>query len=248
VAPIDPISRDRHRASSRLPRPLWIGIAATVLLIIATGVHVGLPIYRQENAVRQIRRLGGWERRSRVGPKWLRELAGEERVDRFAQVEELYLIDTEFGDADVARLRLLPAVKVLYLDGTKVTDAGLGELTTMSLLEELHLKQTAITDHGLASLERLAKLRELDVSHTDLTDAGLSHIATMTQLRRLWLDESGVTRRAAIKLNNALPHRPVQWTGLWSRNDPFSVLSPGDPREQMFGSRTKPLRCDLHPA
>jgi hypothetical protein len=229
MATTDPTPAEPRRFPIVVPRPLWIGLSATALLIIGIGLHFGLPLYRQEIAIRQIRQLGGWEGRSRVGPEWLRKLVGQERFDRIRPVEELYLIDTEFGDADVPRLRLLPTLKVLYLDGTRVTDAGLNELATMSRLEELHLKETRITDQGLATLKRLPRLRELDVSHTGLTNLGLSHFVNMTELRRLWLDETGVTRRAAVKLNDTLPHRPVQWTGMWSRNDPFSVLNPSDP-------------------
>jgi hypothetical protein len=214
-----------RRYSIRIPHPIWLGLTAVALLILSMGLHIGLSIYRRESAIGEIARFGGWVGRSHVGPEWLRELTGEERIDRFAEVHEVHLTDSEFGDADVPVLLSLPTLKAVHLDGTKITDAGLSELATLSRLEELTLKHTGITDRGLGSLQRLPKLRVLDVNCTGVTNDGLAHLANMSSLRRLWLDETKVTRRAAAELNEALPNRPVQWVGLWGRNDPFGVLT-----------------------
>ncbi len=47
------------RVSIRLPRPLWMGFATAVLVVLAIGLGVAVPIYRQHLAIREIKRLGG---------------------------------------------------------------------------------------------------------------------------------------------------------------------------------------------
>ena len=47
----DPTLPELRRFSIRLPRPLWIGLAAIVLVVVAVGLRVGVPIYRQQVAL-----------------------------------------------------------------------------------------------------------------------------------------------------------------------------------------------------
>jgi hypothetical protein len=37
--------------SIRLPRPLWIGVATGVLVIVALSLRFGIPTYRQRAAI-----------------------------------------------------------------------------------------------------------------------------------------------------------------------------------------------------
>ncbi len=48
-----------RRFSIRLPRPLWIGLAAAVLVVGALGLGFGVRIWRQYATVQAIERLGG---------------------------------------------------------------------------------------------------------------------------------------------------------------------------------------------
>jgi hypothetical protein len=66
-----PISVDPRRVSIPLPRPLWIGLVAVVLAVVATGLQFGLPIYRQQAAIREIERAGGRVHVVPRGPAWL---------------------------------------------------------------------------------------------------------------------------------------------------------------------------------
>src|SRR4029077_10762361 len=75
----DPLTPAPRRVSIRLPRPLWIGVATVVFVIVVVGLRGGVPIYRQARAINEIRKYGGsiLDRR-RVGPEWLRERLGEQ--------------------------------------------------------------------------------------------------------------------------------------------------------------------------
>ena len=48
------ISSEPRGPALRLPRPLWFGLAALVLVIAALGIRIGVPIYRQQAAIREI--------------------------------------------------------------------------------------------------------------------------------------------------------------------------------------------------
>src|SRR5262245_8096366 len=72
-----------RRFSIRLPRPLWIGLATILLIVVAVGLHIGVPIYREQVAIREIERLGGYVQTEQGGPKWVRECIGDQRMKLF---------------------------------------------------------------------------------------------------------------------------------------------------------------------
>jgi hypothetical protein len=69
----DPITPERRSFVIRLPRPLWIGVTAMVLIVVSMGVGFVIPIWRQQVAIREIRRLGGRIEINNGGPQWLRK-------------------------------------------------------------------------------------------------------------------------------------------------------------------------------
>jgi hypothetical protein len=71
MSTIDPTMPGPRRFSIRLPRPLWIGVAAVLLVVAEAGLRIGVPIYRQHAAVREVKRLGGKVEAERHGPEWL---------------------------------------------------------------------------------------------------------------------------------------------------------------------------------
>ena len=58
------------------------------------------------------------------------------------------------GDAGLAHLKGLGALRSLHLQGTKVTDAGLASLRALPKLREVNLQGTAVTAKGAEALRK----------------------------------------------------------------------------------------------
>jgi len=63
----DPATPERRRFAIGLPRLLWIGVAAVVLVVVALGLRIGLPIYRHQAAIHTIERIGYLNERFGIG-------------------------------------------------------------------------------------------------------------------------------------------------------------------------------------
>jgi hypothetical protein len=151
----NPPPSERRRFAIRMPRPLWIGVAAAVVIVVALGLRVGLPIYREHVAVAEVERLGGWAFTEPWGPEWLASL--------------LYDIDQDLGDR-------LVTVSSVCLDGRPATDKTLEQLSWLSGLENLRLNRTEVTDAGLARLHRLTNLKRIYLANCPVTDAGVAEL------------------------------------------------------------------------
>jgi hypothetical protein len=114
------------------------------------------------------------------------------------------------ADADLARLRPLPALRVVNLSGTGVTDTGLAHFQNLQKLSYLDLSGTAVTDAGLAHLATLRNLAELSLSDIAVTDAGLAYLRGLAQLRALDLTGAKVTDAGVADLRHALPRCQVR--------------------------------------
>src|SRR5262245_32333634 len=136
-----------------LPRPLWIGLASAVLVVVTVGWRFGWPIYRQQVAIREIERAGGTIRVSPRGPAWLRRWVSEDRM------------------------KAVDFVEGVYLSNSRATDATLRHLRAMTRLQSLCLANTRVTDAGLAQLKHLTSLKNLDLDRTGVTDAGMVHVS-----------------------------------------------------------------------
>jgi hypothetical protein len=139
--------------SIRLPRPLWIGLATVVVVVVSLAMRVGLPIYREQVAAAEVERLGGLAFGEPCGPAWLESL--------------LYKIDQDLGDR-------LVTVSSVCLEGRPATDKTLEQLSWLSSLKDLRLNQTEITDAGLAHLHGLTNLQQIDLANCPVTDAGVA--------------------------------------------------------------------------
>jgi hypothetical protein len=102
------------------------------------------------------------------------------------------LDDTNFGDADMDRLKGLGNVTLVSLDGTKVTDRGLHVLESLTELQSLSLDRTVVTDAGLAHLKGVKNLQALCLKETKIKGKGLDHLKDLTKLTVLILDGSDV--------------------------------------------------------
>jgi hypothetical protein len=193
MATPDPIAFGRRRFSIRLPRPLWIGVAAVAATVIGVGLRIGTVVHRQQVAIREIERLGGTVSTEPRGPEWLRGQFGEEGLQPFDRVDSVDLENTSANDAALDYVGSLTEVRDLALFDTYVTDAGLARLKGLTRLEYLSLCNTQISDAGLAHLGSLSSICWLHLSSTQVTDAGLVHLKGLTGLNALSLDHTDIS-------------------------------------------------------
>src|SRR4029077_1065447 len=120
-------------------------------------LHIGLPIYRQQVAIREIERCGGivgYDFETRI-PEWIRDLFDEDEMVPLESLDRVVSVDLwmRATDAMVAYLEELVSLKEINLAESPVTDAGLAHLTKLTRLEELRLNGTEVTDAGVARLQ-----------------------------------------------------------------------------------------------
>ena len=146
-----------RRVSSKLPRPRGFGVAAVVLAVVAVGLPFGIPIYRQQVAIREIRRLGGSVRVALNGrPEWFRDRLPDGWNEVFGRVILVNLGTPTVTDADLEWLHQLPDVEMLGLDGSRVTDEGLEKLANRRTLRYVWAIDPDVTSHGIEQLRATA--------------------------------------------------------------------------------------------
>jgi len=165
-----------RRFTIRLPRPLWFGVATVVLIVVPVSVRIGVPIYHQQVAIREIDRLGGIVVTERTAPKWLRNRMPDSWMRLLEKVVEVNLFATGATDATLTHLKGLTSVRMLCLDRTEVTDAGLVHLKGISSLESIELNRTRVSDAGLAHLKGLSRLKLLYLDRTSVTGEGADEL------------------------------------------------------------------------
>src|SRR5690348_5011713 len=109
---------EQRRFSIRLPRPLWIGLATAALVLVALGLRFGVPIYRQEIAVREVQGLRGPIGRMPRTPEWLRTKLGHEWATMFDEVTVITLSERPATDSTVRKLSGLTGLTELRLENT----------------------------------------------------------------------------------------------------------------------------------
>ena len=206
----DTTTSSPHHFSIPLPRPLWMGLATVALIVAGVGLRIGVPAYWQQALIREIERLGGRVETDPRGPRWIRNLVGDQRMKLFDEVVKVDLFITSFAgaidtqtpvsDATLGCIGRLNGLKFLRLSNTTVTDSGVARLAGLTRLESLSLAMTQVTDGGLVHLKGMTGLKRLYLSETHVTDAGLSQVKGLTNLDLLWINDTLVTDSGVVQL------------------------------------------------
>lgn len=121
IAIPDPTAGRPPRHRRNYPRSLRIFVWIQLLAGIGGVLFVGIPAYRQWNAIHALERpnvLIG------MGPgnyEWLRPWLGKDYMKMFARVEKVILDDDGITDGDLAHLNGFPHLKTLHLSGKQIT-------------------------------------------------------------------------------------------------------------------------------
>jgi hypothetical protein len=177
----------------RVPHPLWILVAALVLGVVAAGLHLGRPAYRQWSAIRAIGQSGFPVDVERVGPEWLREFVGETQMNAFDEIPSIHFqpdltrhtapyfkwfgpVTPPADDSVVANVRKIPNLKQIDMACSNVTDACMENVCSLQYLEYLDMRGTDISDASVPLLKRLTNLRILFLQGTKITDTGIGEL------------------------------------------------------------------------
>lgn len=162
-----------------------LGIAACWQLVTA---------YQQWHAIREIERLGIRVIAIPVGPWWLRDFAGEETMSGF---DEVISLDATTGcsDAMLAHMNRFKNLQTLWLRDTQVTDAGLAHLGCLRNLVWLNLSHTKVSADGLATLATQPNLKILWLDDSQVSDAGRHQISQLAGLKWLVIENRAKTGR-----------------------------------------------------
>lgn len=177
----NPTPTEPRRSSIPLPRPLWIGLLAVALVVIAIGLQIGVPAYQQNKAIQEIEQIGGKLEMRPRGPEWLRSRIGDERMKAF---DEAFAVE---------------------LQGIKVAESDLIWLNRLRGLQRLDLWASGVSDAGMVHLSRLTSLRWLDLDDTKISDAGLKHVQRLSNLEHLSIRATHVTENGVAELKQRLP-------------------------------------------
>lgn len=194
---------------------LRLFVVMLAVLLTANAAWIAVPAYRQQRAIRDLRKLGV-EIRPDVGdiqPKWLREWINDSRLHPFGRVQNLDLSDRHIRDADLASLKGLKGLEWLALNRNAITDTGIDQLNEIPSLLALRLEDTALTDFGLARLKGLRKLEVLSLKRTRVTNAGIRHLREFPLLRHLDLEGDHIDDAALRDLKSLTHLRELRLAG-----------------------------------
>src|SRR5437899_5637198 len=147
--------------SIRMPHPGWWLLWGAVLCCAVFALRFGIPYWRTDLFLSEVKRLGGSAKTRPGGPAWVRDLIGDAAMRGFDEVTDLSLDGTSIDDEWLKQLRRFPELETLHLSGTAVGDAGMAHLTGLPRLKELSLFGTRAGDAGLEQLKRLPELRHI---------------------------------------------------------------------------------------
>jgi hypothetical protein len=205
----DPITPEPRRFWVRLPRPLWIGLTAIVLFFIGFGLRIGVPIYRQQEAIRELEGIDGRCHIEPGGPDWLRRWLGDEQMKPFDSVWYVDLSGTDATDNDVKQIAAFTSVRKLDLGETRVSSRCLYHLRGLPNLARIHLCGPRINDAGLEHLQFLPALEYIDLDGTAVTDGCLIYLKRCTHLGGIRLGGTQVTDAGLADLRRAMPHLDI---------------------------------------
>jgi hypothetical protein len=189
----------------RLPRHR-LRFSLSTLFIVLTLFCVWLArnveqARRQQTAVARLKASGATVRyfaqspklrwappdRPPFGPKWLRDLLGDDFFNTVATVK--FRGGAHVKDEDLRPLVDLLHLRELYLGGAdrqelaQLTDEGLQHLEGLSALQLLDIAEDSqITPHGLRHLAHLTQLKQLTLFDAQMSDAWLEPIQFLENL------------------------------------------------------------------
>jgi len=215
------LSAETRRFSVQFLRPLWIGLAATLLIVVALALFVVLPAHRRQVAIREVAAAGGGISFQDDTPQFLRSLLGDKWIRSFDTVDHVHFS----ADPDTVHRRFkgfwngpLPMTS----RPTNIDVSTLRQIGQLTSLKSLDLSYTDAGADGIEELGRLSRLAELDLSGTNVSDSHVASLARFRSLKVLLIKDSNVTREGYLQLRKALPGCQIYGGASQGYGDPSS--------------------------
>ncbi len=129
-------------------------------------------------------------------------------------VNDLKIIKSEIGDADVDLILQIDELRDLVLTGTAITDQGVQELVDLQNLNNLTLSYTEITDKSVSALASLDAARSIDVVGTKLSKEGVRKLEIRLANCEVYSSYNATERSEATSARNEqlVPARAAETT------------------------------------
>ena len=134
-----------------MPVSLRIFVVLLVLLGVCGFLWIGLHAYRRHLFIRKIEDVGGVVVTQR-GPKWLRDVLGDERMRILTEPRSIWFEGSSVADEDLLLLQEVPNLEAVGLNATAVTDSGLAHLKKVTGLKMLVLDGKRFSDDAIEDL------------------------------------------------------------------------------------------------
>jgi hypothetical protein len=182
----------------------WLIGLAIVLLVAATGYHMGMRMYASSLA----RKHGGAY--ANAGPTQV-VITSKADADKLipylpylGEFRSIALTGFRPDESQLQTIGTLGNLTLLRLQDCQLTDNDLQYLANLHALSELHLPRNPIKGQGLHHLSQLTKLNILELGATDISGPGLEHLASLPALYELRLhatpiDDAGMDYLAKLK-------------------------------------------------
>ncbi len=193
---------EERRLRLKVPRPLWLGVVAALLILLAVVLPVWLPYARAQKTAALLRDAGFDVSLERRGPEWLSDwLASNPRLDDLlgelleTEFSSILLVAAEEAEAlekrDLSLLRRVDDLTFLGLMGLQVGDRDFEHFRHLQSLEALILSGVSFTDRSISLISEFKHLETLG-----LVDCDFKNVRQPLNLPELnYLDLGGVNVR-----------------------------------------------------
>ncbi len=173
---------EERRLRLKVPRPLWLGVIAALLIVLAVVLPVWLPYARAQKTAALLRDAGFGVRMERRGPEWLSDwLASNPRLDDvLGELLETEFYDISFDYADDAEeletrdlslLRRVDDLTSLGLMGLEIGDSDFEHFRHLQSLETIMLSGVSFTDRSISQISEFKQLQDLSLILCDFQNA-----------------------------------------------------------------------------
>lgn len=152
-----------------------------------------------------------------------------EKFHRFKNLERLTITDTDFGDADLKYLEILPRLRAMNLRSTEVSGEAISKMKTIKNFTDINLDATPSANVFIKNMKSLPKLVHLSVPRSSLNKEDIRRISACKNLTTLDLTKNTEVDDDAMPIIASMPNIEnlvLNSTGVTSKSIPIFLKMP----------------------